>query len=210
MSLSRRAVLSMALSALAAPALIRPALAACGPLDLGKGIAFARQDGSKGLARRGENGEVVIDYVTNRGDWLDRRRVKNGVFEVRRVLAESEYPIVGASAPIFTWTYGKTLIQPEDGAVWKGRVKETFEVTISDENATVQRDTARWEASYRCSDPREVKLSGCIHAALTVEAEWTGKQGNLRQRFVYFPALGLGLETQRDGKANGLVAMTAA
>ena len=48
------------------------------------------------------------------------------------------------------------------------------------------------------------------HAFGSVEAEWTGKQGTIRQRFVYFPALGLGLETQRDGKANGLVAMTSA
>jgi hypothetical protein len=102
--LPRRHVLALSLAALAAPALIRPARAACRPADLDKGIAFRRQDGSRELARREGDGTVVIDYVTNRGAWVDRRRVTHGVFEIGRIVEESEEPVVGASAPDYRWT----------------------------------------------------------------------------------------------------------
>jgi hypothetical protein len=206
MPLTRRAMLSLTLTILAAPALIRPAQAACKPVDLAKGIAFTRKDGSKGLARA--EGDVVrIDYVTNRGAWTDIRRVKNGVFEVSRTVEESVEPMVGASAPTFSWTHSPRIIQPSDGATWSGRVKETVEVTISDENATVERRRTRWQAIYRCFEPRKVTLSGCTYQALTVEAMFSGDNGSYSQRWVYFPELGLGLETRRDGVANGLVSL---
>lgn len=209
MLLTRRAALTLTLSALAAPALIQPALAACKPLDLGPGIAFRREDGSRGVARR-DGDTVIIDYVRNRGAWTDLRVVKNGVFEIRRTVEESEEPMVGASAPTYTWTYSPRIIRPEDGATWSGRVKELVEVTISDENATVERQRARWTASYRCFQPRQVSLSGCTHAALTVEATFTGDKGSRSQRWVYFPDLGLGLETRRNGVTNGLVSLATA
>lgn len=198
---------------LAAPALLllpRAALAAaCKPLDLAKGIAFRRQDGSIGLARREADGGVAIDYVTNRGAWTDQRRVKNGVFEVQRTVEESEEPMVGASAPTYSWSYSPRIILPEDGATWAGTVKEEVEVTISDEAATVERTRRKWKAQYRCFDLREVKLSGCVLQALSVEASFTGN-GTRSQRWVYFPQLGLGLETVRDGKDNGITALTPA
>ncbi len=56
MELTRRSTLTLALAALAAPALIRPAHADCGPLNLDKGIVFTRKDGSRGLARREATG----------------------------------------------------------------------------------------------------------------------------------------------------------
>ncbi len=209
MFLSRRTMLSLSLAALAAPSLIRPAAAACRPVDLAKGIAFTRKDGSKGLATA--EGDVVrIDYVTNRGAWTDIRRVKNGVFEVSRTVEESEEPVVGSSAPSYSWTYSPKIIVPTDGATWAGRVKESAEVTISDENATVERWGTRWKAIYRCFEPREVTLSGCAYQALTVEAVFSGEKGGYSQRWVYFPDLELGLETRRDGVSNGLVAMVPA
>lgn len=204
MNLTRRSLLAAASVALASPLLIRPARAACDFPKLSKGIVFKRQDGSRGLARREGDGTVVIDYVTNRGEWLDRRRVKNGVFEISRVVEESEEPIVGNSAPEYTWTYGRKLATPEDGMTWEGTVKELVEVTISDEHATVDRRRTRWKASYKCIEPREVNLSGCTFDALTVEAVWTGDNGKISQRWVYLPELGLGLETRRNGKANGI------
>lgn len=207
MTLNRRSALTLGLAALATPALMRPALAACAFPDLSKGISFKRQDGSRGLARREGDGTVVIDYVTNRGFWIDRRRVRNGVFEVARVVEESEEPVVGSSAPDYKWTYSPKIILPEDGATWAGRVKEVVEVTISDERGTVDRRRTRWEASYRVFDPREVKLSGCSYRALSAEAVWQGERGTISQRWVYFPELGLGLETKRNGRANGIVAM---
>jgi hypothetical protein len=207
--LTRRTALGLTLTALAAPALIRPARAACKPVDLTAGIAFTRKDGSKGVAKA-ERDAVRIDYVTNRGAWTDIRRVKNGVFEVSRTVEQSEEPMVGASAPTFSWTYSPKIIMPADGATWSGRVKELVEVTISDENATVERQRARWNAIYRCFEPREVKLSGCTYQALTVEAMFSGEGGSYSQRWVYFPEIGLGLETRRDGVSNGLTALSAA
>jgi hypothetical protein len=205
----RRRLLTFSLAALAAPALIRPALAACKPVDLGSGIGFARKDGSKGVARR--EGDVVrIDYVTNRGAWTDIRRAKNGVFEVNRTVEESEEPMVGASAPTYSWSYSPKVITPADGATWSGRVKETVEVTISDENATVERRRTMWQAIYRCFEPRQVTLSGCTYQALTVEAVFSGDNGGYSQRWVYFPEIGLGLETRRDGVSNGLTALVPA
>ena len=206
MSLSRRYLL-------AAPALLllpRAAGAAgsCKPVDLNKGIAFRRQDGSTGLARREPGGLVAIDYVTNRGAWTDQRRAQNGVFEVQRTVEESEQPVVGASAPTYSWSYSPKIITPEDGAIWDGTVKQVVEVTISDEAATVERRRAKWTAHYRCFDRREVKLSGCFYLALSVEASFVGKGGSWTQRWVYFPELGLGLETVRDGKENGITALT--
>jgi hypothetical protein len=207
MILTRRSALSLTLTTLAAPALIRPAWAACQRADLDKGIVFRRKDGSRGLARREGDGTVVIDYVTNRGEWLDRRRVSHGVFETQRVVQESELPVVGASAPEYRWTFSTKPIWPEDGATWSGKVKEVIEVTISDENGTVERERRNWTANYRCFEPRDVELSGCSYIALTVEAEFTGKGGSHSQRWVYFPELGLGIETRRDGVSNGLTAM---
>lgn len=208
MILTRRSALTLALSALAAPALIRPAQAACSRPDLAKGIVFKREDGSRGLARSEGGGVVSIDYVTNRGAWLDRRRVKNGVFEVSRLVEESEEPVVGASAPEYTWTYSPKIRMPEEGMTWAGTVKEVVEVTISDERGTVDRRKRRWDASYRCFDAREVKLSGCSYQALAVEAAFSGDGQTRSQRWVYFPELGLGLETKRNGKGNGIVALT--
>lgn len=209
MPLTRRAALSLTLAALAAPALIRPARAACRPVDLARGIAFTRKDGSKGLARAEGKG-IRIDYVTNRGAWTDIRTVMNGVFEVSRTVEESVEPMVGSSAPTYSWSYSPKIIQPADGATWSGRVKETVEVTISDENATVERRRTRWDAIYRCFEPRDVTLSGCTYQVLTVEAAFSGEGGGRSQRWVYFPAIGLGLETRRDGASNGLVALTPA
>ena len=210
MPLSRRALLALSLSALATPALIRPAQAACKPVDLDKGIVFQRQDGSRGLARRETGGDVVIDYVTNRGAWLDRRRVTHGVFEIGRVVQENEEPVVGASAPDYTWTYSPKPVWPEEGMLWSGKVRELSEVTISDANATVRRDRTRWTASYNCTEPREVQLSGCTHQALTVEATFVGDRGSRTQRWVYFPQYSLALETRRDGVTNGITALTPA
>ena len=211
MPMTRRAALTLAVSALAAPALFRPALAAeCAFPDLSKGISFKRQDGSRGLARSEADGLVTIDYVTNRGYWLDRRRVTHGVFEVSRTVEESEEPVVGSSAPTFTWTHSPKVIWPEDGATWTGKIKEVREVTISDEAGTVDRSRDRWTATFRCFDPRDVTLSGCSFRALTVEANFDNGTVTRDQRWVYFTQLGLGIETRRDGVTNGLVALTAA
>lgn len=208
MVLTRRATLTLALSALATPALIRPGLAAqCRALDLVQGVKFTRQDGSKGRAWQESDGRVRIDYVTNRGAAFDLRRVKDGVFEVELVVELSEEPVVGASAPTYRWTFGRSTHVPEPGQGWSGTVRETREVTVSDENATVLRQKTRWTATYAFLEEREVKLSGCTYTTIGVEATSVGKGGTHSLRSVYFTDLGLALETDRDGAADGIVAM---
>jgi len=210
MTLTRRTALTLTMAALAAPALIRPAAAgACIVPDLDKGVTFKRKDGSVGVAQRQSDGLVRIDYVTNRGAWTDIRRVRNGVFEVSRIVEESEYEMVGASAPSYTWTYSPKPVTLTDGVTWTGKVKELREVTISDEAGTVHSNKRRWQATYTCFEPREVTLSGCTLAALTVEAVLKDGTDTLRQRWVYFPAIDLGLETRRGDKTNGIVALGA-
>lgn len=119
----------------------------------------------------------------------------------------SELPVVGASAPEYTWTYSPKPKALADGTSWEGRRKEVREVIISDADATVKRQRSSWTASYHCFEPREVKLSGCSYRVLTVEAGFSGDAGNMSQRWVFFPQLGLGLETRRDGVLNGLVTL---
>jgi hypothetical protein len=210
MLLSRSAALAQSLSTLATSALVRPALAARKSVNMDKGIVFERKDGSQGIAWRQKGSDVVIACVTNRGDWLDRRRVTKGVFEIGRVVRESEFPLVGASAPNHTWTYSPTPVWPEDGLLWSGKVREVSEVTISDANATVQRDRTRRTASYRCFDPRKVKLLGYTYQVLTVEATIVGDRSNRTRRWAFFPEISLGLQTRCDGVTNGITALTPA
>ncbi|MBE2278174.1 MAG: hypothetical protein IAE87_17975 [Rhodobacteraceae bacterium] len=207
MLVDRRTAIGLGLL-LAAPLLARPVAAAgCAFADLAKGVIFQRQDGSRGLARADSDGTVVIDYVTNRGAWTDQRRVKDGIFEISRVVEESEEPVVGASAPSYSWSYSPRPPRPVDGMSWTGKVRERVEVTLSDAAGTVQRQKTRWTANFRVFDPRAVKLSGCSYQALAVEAHFVGEQGARSQRWVYFPDLGFGIETRRDGKENGIVKM---
>ncbi|MCB6176575.1 hypothetical protein LHP98_00330 [Rhodobacter sp. Har01] len=212
MILNRRAALGLGLSALAAPAFVRPAGAAsCALPDLDRGILFTRKDGSRGLARRESDGMVVIDYVTNRGDRIDRRRVENGVFETSRVLSESELPVVGSAPPEFTWTYGRKTVAPQASTGWSGKVKEVRkDVGYGDfMKEIVSRSRTSWDAVFSFLPGKPVRLSGCSYETVPVEATFTGKAGAHSRRWVYFPQLGLGLETRRDGVANGLVALTS-
>lgn len=108
--------------------------------------------------------------------------MRNGVFEVSRTVEESEYEMVGASAPTFSWTHSPKPVTLTDGVTWMSKVRHLVEVTFSDETGTVERGKRRWEATYTCFEPREVTLSGCTLAALTVEAVFKDGPDTLRQR----------------------------
>lgn len=211
MLITRRQVLSVSALVLAAPVVFRPALAEATYPDLNKGISFKRQDGSRGLARRESDGRVVIDYVTNRGDWIDKRHVVNGVFETYRELSESEYPIVGSSPPEWFWKYNPKTKEPRAGEVWAGRVAETTDTVSYGEEmkAYHNRGKSKWTAEYRFLENKDAKISGFTYATLAVEAVFSGAGGTRSQRFIYFPKLYLGIETKRDGVANGITGLTA-
>lgn len=202
---------------LAAPALMlvpRAALAGavCKPVDLSKGIAFRRQDGTTGLARREGDGTVVIDYVTNRGNRTDRRRSRMGIYETDRILDSSEEPVVGSAPPEFVQKFSARGPEPDSGQSWKTRVRQTrIDIGYGDYMKEVRSEShSAWQAEFRFLDGSEVKISGCYHLILPVEATFTSGKETRRQRWIYFPQLGFGIETGRDGVANGIVAMTPA
>lgn len=210
MLISRRSMLSLSAAALAAPALIRPALAADCGLTLSKGISFTRQDGSRGLARMESDGGVVIDYVTNKGARIDRRGVTQGVFETWRVFADSEYPVVGSAPPEWRWSYSPKPVEPDAGLVWTGRVRESYDLVTygAEMRESHNRSRQNWQATFTFLPQAEVRLSGCYYMTIPVEATFSNGSGQRSQRWVYFPQLWFGIETKRDGVANGIVAMT--
>jgi hypothetical protein len=214
MLISRRAVLSLSLAALAAPALIRPGFAeSCTSFaELERGIVFKRKDGSQGLARRESDGTVVIDYVNNQGDRTDRRKVVQGVFETWRKYADSEYPVVGSAPPEFSWKFSPKPVVPEAGRSWSGKVSEVrhdvgYGAYMKEIHSRVR---TTWKARYSFLETGDAIFSGCHYMTLPVEAVFTGEQGTRTQRWIYFPQLGFGIETKRDGVANGITAMSAA
>jgi hypothetical protein len=214
MLLTRRNALSLGVFGLAGPALIgRAAAEDCtAPADLGRGVSFKRKDGSRGLARRESDGSVVIDYVNNQGDRTDRRTVVKGIFEVRRIYSDSEFPVVGSAPPEFTWKYSPKLVEPEAGGSWTGKVNELRDDVGYGAYMKEYHNRSRttWKATYSFLQTGEANFSGCNYMTLPVEAVFTGAQGTRTQRWIYFPQLGFGIETKRDGVANGLIALSGA
>lgn len=214
MLMSRRCVLSLSIAALATPALIRPGFAgSCTSYaSLERGIVFKRKDGTRGLARRESDGSVVIDYVNNQGDRTDRRTVVKGVFETRRIYSDSEFPVVGSAPPEFTWKYSPKPVEPEAGGSWSGKVNELrddvgYGAYMKEIHS---RSRTTWKATYSFLQLGDANFSGCHYMTLPVEAVFTGEQGTRTQRWIYFPQLGFGIETKRDGVSNGLIDMQAA
>lgn len=212
MLIARRRLLSLGLAAL--PLVAAPALAgeACQPIDPAKGIVFKRQEGTRGLVRREGDGTLVIDYVTNKGDWMDRRRSRMGIFELGRELNESEYPLVGSAPPEWVWKFPGKLPEPEAGKSWSGTVRETLiQISYGEEMKENRSETkSRWQATYRFLERKEVKISGCFYLILPVEAEFVSGAAKRSQRWIYFEREGFAIETRADGKDNGIVAMTPA
>lgn len=210
MSLTRRHILQSGLVLAIVPTGV--SAADCDAIDLSRGIAFKRQDGTRGLARREGDGTVVIDYVTNKGDWVDRRRTRAGIYETGRILSASEFPVVGSAPPEWQWTYTGKPPEPEAGQGWSAKVKELrIDIGYGDymkEIRTINR--LSWKVSYSFLAPKEVKISGCPHSIIPVEAVFQGKGATRSQRWIYFPRFGFGIETRRDGKDNGITALTPA
>ena len=212
MLFTRRRLLTTSLAAL--PLLGAPALAraGCQPVDPAKGIVFKRQDGTRGLVRREGDGALVIDYVTNKGARVDRRRSKLGIYELGRVLGDSESAVVGSAAPEWVWKFPGNLPEPEAGKGWSGTVRESLiQISYGDEmkeNRSVSKSL--WQANYRFLERKEVKISGCFYLILPVEAAFVSGSAKRSQRWIYFEREGFGIETRANGKDNGIVALTPA
>lgn len=176
-----------------------------------KGVVFKRQDGSNGRLQA-DGGKIVIDYVTGRESWEDERTTLFGVYELSRYLNENEGDLVGSSPPIWTWKFSPKVTVPKAGGGWAGTVKEVVKVvTYGDEmKEFVSEQKTKYKSAFAFQAETNVKLSGCSYRMIPVEAVFTGPDDSHSQRWVFFPDLGFGIETKRDGVANGLVMMKPA
>lgn len=176
-----------------------------------KGVVFKRQDGFNGRLQA-EGDKIVIDYVIGRGSWEDERITTLGVYELRRYLNENESDLVGSSPPMWNWKFSPKPTVPQPGLGWAGKVKQVIKViTYGDEmKEFVSEQKTTYKTSYTFQAETTAKLSGCTYRMIPVEAVFTGPSDTRSQRWVFFPDLGFGLETKRDGAANGLVAMKPA
>ncbi len=174
-------------------------------------MVFKRQDGSHGrLQSVGD--KIVIGYVTGRDPWEDERTTLVGVYEQARDLNENEGDLVGSSPPSWEWKFSPKVTVPQAGDGWAGTVKDVVQnVTYG---AAMKANVPRFKTSYKANlaflPETTAKLSGCTYRMIPGEAVFTGPDKSRSQRFVFFPDLGFGLETKRDGAANGLVAMKSA
>ena len=204
---------SLALSlALVAPALAEARCVEAG--DLRAGITFKRQDGRLGTVRAGKDrGVVLVDYDSAAALSRDSRRSLWGVYETRTTLNGRD------GETVITWKFDPRPPEPVAGGGWAGSVREGrrgageavappgFGSVEKGEQEAVRKGIRGLRVSYSFLPERVVKLSGCKYRAIPVEAVFAGAGAGFSRRWVYFPDLGFGLETRRDGEANGIVAL---
>jgi hypothetical protein len=213
-----RLSLSKSLSALVLSlAVLSPAMAEARCVeagDLRAGITFKRQDGRLGLVRSGKDrGVVVVDYDSASGVSRDMRRSLWGVYETRTTLQGK------GGETVISWKFEPRPQEPQAGGGWAGTVREGrrgagegsqlpgFGALEKDEIEAVRKGARILRVSYSFLPERVVKLSGCKYRVVPVEAVFAGAGQGFSRRWVYFTDLGFGLETRRDGEANGIVAL---
>jgi hypothetical protein len=196
-----------------------PALAECvTPASLANGVSFTRQDGRQGLIRT-EGKDFAIDYATNsKTAWTDRRRAKLGIFETEWLWTPTDdYYFDDGPGGSYSYRFATKPPKPKAGTTWDTTVSERGESAIRFKLGPVmisQRDRTSYTVNYRFMAETTAKLSGCSYRVQTVEAVFRNKTTDLTRRWVYFPDLGFGLETQvvdRNGDASrdlGLISLT--
>jgi hypothetical protein len=201
---------------LAAPA--APALAAC--LDansIDAGVTFRRADGRSGTAIR-QGKAIRIDYAAGDRQWVDTRVARLGIFDqsgevFRAPLAEGE-AMVGGGVVSYVWKHGATPPEPAPGTDWTTTLRETTQEEVGLE-AGPEKTRRTYQVSYSFLEARQVTLSGCSYATLSVEATYAAPDIRFVRRWVYFPELGFALETRstdprgytRGGRKIGLTAL---
>lgn len=184
------------------------ALAAClGKTSIDNGVVFTRADGRHGHAIR-QAGGIFIDYDTGPGPWTDTRQTRLGIYEMSLSLYPQDDPdAVGGGPADTTRTFRGKLPEPVVGGVWSGNVKEKGWQNNSSQTGGYAFEN-RYVANFAFLPEISGKLSGCTYRAIPVEAQFTATTGSFTQRWLYFPDLGFGLETKRDGQANAVKTLT--
>lgn len=189
-----------------------PAAADCvTPENLAKGVTFKRQDGHVGYVQPAGHGMLQVDYVIDRNGWYDRRTTSFGIYETQFASWLSDAVLVGGKPPEYAWSFADTPPEPTPGKSWTVAIRQ-IETQVGYGTEMVEMVDKRGSdlsASFQYLAVTEAKLSGCTYRILPVEARFTGKTGTQTRRWIYFPDLGFGLETKRDGVQNGLIALTS-
>ena len=196
-----------------------PALAECvTPASLANGVSFTRQDGRQGLIHT-EGKRFAIDYAVNSNTaWQDKRESWLGIYDAEWTWVPTDtYQAEGGPGGTFSYRFATQPPMPQAGTTWDTTVTERGAQAVRFKLGPVaisQRDRTSYSVNYRFMAEATAKLSGCSYRVQTVEAVFRNKTTDLTRRWVYFPDLGFGLETQvvdRKGDASrdlGLTSLT--
>lgn len=177
-----------------------------GPGDLARGIAFDRDGGFPGrvVAR---DGGVFVDYAHGQPS-TDARQTLLGIYELSTLTALGA-DFVGAGAVAVESRFQDNPPEPVAGQTWQSwvRLRIRGDGTTGPESGKFH--VVRRQVRYSFLAERDVMLSGCRYRAIPVEAVFRRRDDELRQRWIYFPDLGFGLETIPLGRgvAEGLTAL---
>ena len=189
--------------------LATPAAAECVTgADLATGITFKREDGRSGLAQT-EGKNIRIDYSANPDKWNDKRLSRFGVFDLSANVHFDPEIVVGGGYPHYEWSYAGRPPEPIPGRSFKSKVIQKRSEDIGTEFPPPPVITTD-QATYTFLDATTATLSGCDYSIVPVEAAYSD---GTTQRYLYFPDLGLGLETRTrgldraDGERRGLIVL---
>ncbi|GLS85774.1 hypothetical protein GCM10010873_07480 [Cypionkella aquatica] len=207
----------LALCALLLTAL--PAAAECvTPANLAKGVSFTRDDGRQGLIRS-EDKRFAIDYAVNSNTaWADKRQSWLGIYDAEWTWVPTDtYQAEGGPGGTYSYRFATKPPMPAAGTTWDTTVTERGAQAVRFKLGPVaisQRDRTSYTVNYRFMAETAAKISGCTYRVMPIEAIFKNQTTDLTRRWIYFPDLGFGLETQvtdRKGatsRALGLTSLT--
>lgn len=185
-----------------------PADAGCltaGSID--QGVVFRRADGHSGSAIR-KDGQIFIDYAAEDGVRIDQRQTRFGIYETAMTQLFIDEAAMGAGTELFAQRFAGKLAEPVAGGGWRGEVKVHFDA----DNPSILEPLAQdwvWQADFSFLPEFSGTLSGCSYRVIPVEVRFRTASRVFDQRFVYFPELGFGLESKRDGVTNKVMTLHA-
>jgi len=186
--------LRFALALLLLPTL---AQARCVTADgLATGVICKREDGRTGLAQ-GDANTITVDCSTNStGAWMDRRPTKLGIYQTSWAWTPTEdLDVGGGPGGNDADTFAGRPPVPAEGQSWQTSilVKEHHDDGTQSSGPITRYKLA---ATNTFLPVTEATLSGCAYRIQSIEATLTNPQITIKERFIYFPDLGFGLQTR--------------
>jgi len=184
--------------------------------DLATGVTFTREDGRQGLISR-EGKRFAIDYAVNSNTaWQDKRQSWLGIYDAEWLSVPTDsYQAEGGPGGSYSFRFASKPPMPTPGTTWDTTVTERGAQAVRFKLGPVaisQRDRSSYAVNYRFMAETAAKISGCTYRVLPVEAIFKNQTTDLTRRFIYFPDLGFGLETQvadRNGTSSRALGLTS-